>query len=95
MNIFVDTEELKEKANSITEVAFELNENMNMIENLILNLGVEWHGKAEIAFAAKILFVKKQFETLYDFIIDYSETIKSIVNDYEDTENQLLLQMEA
>ena len=95
MNIFVDTELLKEKANSVMEVAYELNENMNRIENLVLNLGVEWHGKSEIAFTAKILFVKKQFEALNDFFMDYSETIKAIVNEYENTEIQLLSQMGA
>lgn len=95
MNIFVDTELLKEKANSVMEVAYELNENMNRIENLILNLGTDWHGKSEVAFTAKILFVKKQFEALNDFFMDYSETIKAIVYEYENTETQLLSQMGA
>ena len=95
MNILVDTEQLKEKANSIAEIAYELNENMNKIENLILNLGVEWHGKSEIAFTAKILFVKTQFEALYNFFIDCSETIKAVANEYDNTESQLLSQMEA
>ena len=52
---------------------------MKKIENLVINLGIDWQGKSEIAYAAKILFVKKQFDTLYDFIIEYTEKIYSIV----------------
>ncbi|MGN1419679.1 MAG: WXG100 family type VII secretion target [Acutalibacteraceae bacterium] len=95
LNIFVDTEQMKGKADAVLNVAYELNENMNRIENLVLNLGCEWQGESERAFAAKILFVRKQFEALYGFLVDYAEVIKCAANDYENTENQILSQMEV
>lgn len=95
MNIYLETDGLISKADDMREIATYLNENMKKIENLVINLGLDWQGKSEIAYAAKILFVKKQFDTLYDFIIEYTETIYSIVNEYENIENQLLSQMEG
>lgn len=95
LDILVDTEQMKNKADAISEVAYEMKENMNRIENLVLNLSLVWKGQAEAEYAAKILYVKKRFGNLYQFIIDYSETIKTIANDYEDTENQLLSKLEV
>ena len=93
VNLYVETEQLKAKANEIKEIANQLNENMNRIESLVLNLGLEWQGTSEIAYAAKILFIKKQFETLYQFLIDYSDAIMSIANEYEETEKQLIKEL--
>ena len=95
MNIYISPDELKRKANEIAVCASTMNENMIRIQNLILGLGVEWQGNAEKAFTAKLLFVKQQFDFLYDSFIDLSETITVIAGEYEETERQLLSKMEV
>lgn len=95
MKISVDVDEMINRANIIEEIAEELQINMHNIEKLILDLGFEWQGNAELAYTAKLLFIKKQFEILYSFIIEYMQIIYSIVNDYENIENELLSKWEV
>lgn len=95
MNIYIETDRLLGKAESMRETANYLKENMGRIENLIINLDTVWQGEAGRAYIAKILFVKKQFEALYDFIMEYAEVICSIVKDYENIEKEITFKMEG
>lgn len=95
MKIYIDTEEIKNKANSIKNLADELQDNMKNIEKLILDLGLEWQGRAELAYTAKILYVKKQFSFMYDLINDYSVTLKAVANEYNELENTIKRQLEV
>lgn len=94
MNIYIETDRLLSKAENMKETANFLKENMERIEKLIINLDTVWHGEAASIYIAKILFVKKQFETLYEFIMEYTEVICSIVREYENIEKELLFKME-
>ena len=95
MKVYIEIEELKRKADAMMEIASELNENMTRIENLVLNLGTQWQGRAELEFTAKLLFVKKQFDILNCFFIDYSQVIHSVVAEFEAVEEELLSKMEV
>lgn len=95
MHIYIETDSLLHKAENIRDTANALQENMKRIESFIINLDTVWKGEAGSAYIAKILFVKKQFEVLYDFITEYAEVIESIVQDYENTEQQIAFKMES
>lgn len=95
MKISIDIDEMINKIDIIEKIADDLQTNMQNIEQLIMDLGFDWQGKAELAYTAKILYIKKQFNSMYDFIIDYSIALKGIVNDYKVLESTIENQLEA
>lgn len=95
MKIYIDPEALKDTAGSLLTILSRLNENMDKIEKIVTDLGLEWQGQAEIVFTAKILFIRNQFKALSAFLTDYSEVIRLIAQEYEETEKQLTTKMEV
>ena len=95
MKISIDVDEMINRANAIEKISEELQMNMRNIEQLILNLGFEWQGNAELAYTAKILYIKKQFVSMYDLINDYSIVLKTAANDYKEVETTIKNQLEV
>ncbi len=90
MNIKIDTDALYRCSSTLLNVNFELQDNMNKIENLILGLGNEWQGDAAKAYQSNILFVKKQFEYMSEFITDYATNIKSVSETFDQAEKDII-----
>lgn len=95
MHISIDTDELAKIVYNMETINRELSANMECIENLVLGLGFEWQGKAELAYEAKILYLKKQYGYLNEFINDYCMTIKGVINDYREVEKMIIKQLEV
>ena len=95
MKISIDIDEMIKKANALENIAAELQTNMQSIEKLILDLGYEWQGNAELAYTAKILYIKKQFYALHDLINEYSLFLKAVANDYKEVETAIKNQLEV
>lgn len=93
MNIKIDTDVLLRCSNTLLNVNFELQENMNKIENLILGLGNEWQGDAAKAYQSNILFVKKQFEYMNEFITDYAQNLKNVSDMYDQAEKDIIAKL--
>ncbi|MBQ8183849.1 MAG: WXG100 family type VII secretion target [Clostridia bacterium] len=90
MNITIDTDALLKCSNSLENVNFELKENMNRIEQLILGLGSEWQGDSGKMYQSKILFVKKQFEYMSNLIDEYTANIKTVSQNYDQVEKDII-----
>lgn len=95
MKISIDAIALVERANSIKDLSELLNSNMKNIEKTILSLDYEWQGKSELAYVAKILYVKKQFNILYEFLNELPLVLKTIAADYEELEQQIKMLLEG
>ena len=95
MSLYVETENLKKQADAMLDIAAEMRTNFTAIENLVLALGTQWQGKAELEYTAKILFVKKQFEALYNFLVDYAQVVHAAVEEYEEVEKIIITKMEV
>ncbi len=89
MKTQIDISRLNRYSEELYNINNQLDNNMQRIENLVLSLGSEWQGCAELAYVAKLLLVRKQFESLTDFINDYVYTLKSIAVDFEEVEKEI------
>lgn len=94
MKIEINVDGLEKNAIEIQRIVSELKTNMNHIENIVMSVEGEWQGAAELAYVAKILYLKKEFNLLYDFMIDFSQVLSTIANDYNELENNLKKKME-
>lgn len=82
MKIRVDPASLAERGNEILLLRDVLEETMDKIEVLVLSLDASWQGDAEKAFAARILYLKKELSGLTDFFGDCSALLLSAAEQY-------------
>ncbi len=95
MEIVIDVDALLRCSDSLSNVNYELQTNMNNIENLVLGLGSEWQGQTAKAYENNILIVKKQFEYLNKYIEEYTQVLKTIAAEYAETEKNITMRLEG
>lgn len=89
MKVNVVPDKLQSSATDIIFYNNELRNQMEQIEMLILSLNGDWQGDAERAFAGRILYVKNQFDHIYQFFDDYAELLKKLAAEYEENDKEI------
>ena len=89
MKVNVIPDKLQSSATDIIFYNNELRNQMEQIEMLILSLNGDWQGDAERAFAGRILYVKNQFDHIYQFFDDYAELLKKLAAEYEENDKEI------
>jgi uncharacterized protein YukE len=95
LKFIIDTNEISKTSNEIKNIVSLLENNMQNIERMVLNLGLEWQGKAELSYVAKIIYLKKQFFMMCEFINEYIEILELLVSEMEQIEIEIQNQMEG
>ena len=89
MKVNVIPDKLQSSATDIIFYNNELRNQMEQIEMLILSLNGDWQGDAERAFAGRILYVKNQFDHIFQFFDDYAELLKKLAAEYEESDKEI------
>lgn len=89
MVVQVNTDQMISKGNEVKGIKNELRMNMEQIEQLVLGLSGEWQGEAERSFEQKILFVRKQFDSILSFFGEYADLLILFADSYDNLENEI------
>ncbi len=72
----VDAVRLNETGSEMEECRRQMQDCMNRIQNLVAGLDKSWQGKAELAYAEKILYVKSHYRVLDGFFRECAKEIQ-------------------
>ncbi len=89
MELYVDEEMLKQRLAEMRMVKDELKLVLNKIESAVLSTNGAWQGDAEKAYENKFILVKEQYESVIQFIENYTDMIEEFTDSYIEFENQL------
>lgn len=84
MQISVDTDALRRESERVRLQKSEIEGVLSSLELLIMSLGSEWQGDAQVAYASRIVYIKREYAGLISFLDSFSELLDCAADDYEE-----------
>lgn len=89
MKITVDVDRMRIVSGEIRNITAVLQSNMDAMEFLVNSMNGEWQGDSERAYAARLIYVRREFKEIEHFFEEYASLLNRFAEEYQSYEDQL------
>ena len=89
MTVFADGMKMIDVSSKLNVEIMRLKQYMDSLETQMVSIGDSWHGKAEKAYFAKMILLRKEYDELVKILSDFSQILHDSGECYSDIDSAL------